>query len=122
MLLWVVGRIRENPRVKQSHYPISAQYLDAILVGMDELVVEENIPLRMKVLSFAVTHEDIRRLATDPFGSVVFEIWGKLYKRHCEKRRYNGSYNFTCSKKATGAIKPLEGFVRRYLESFPKAR
>ena len=56
VLLRIVSRIGKNTWVKSTFDPITALNYDAMLVGLDELVIEEYIPLCVGQFAMAVNH------------------------------------------------------------------
>jgi hypothetical protein len=76
-LLRIIGRISKNTGVKTSQYSIAALDDNAVFVSIKKLVIDEQIPLRMKQFTTTVGHERfIRTLPSHSFCSKVFEgIW-----------------------------------------------
>jgi hypothetical protein len=56
VLLGIVSRIGKNTWVKSTFDSIAALNYDAVLVGLDELVIEEYIPLCVGQFATAVSH------------------------------------------------------------------
>jgi hypothetical protein len=56
-LFWVVGRISEDPRIETAFYTVTTNDHNAVLICVDEILVQKYLPLFMEKFSMAMGHE-----------------------------------------------------------------
>lgn len=74
ILLWVIGRICQDSRIKSAHNPVAAFDNYAMRVGFQKFVVEKYTPLGMHYLTTTVSIKCFTpSFFTCVFGDKVFE-------------------------------------------------
>ena len=76
ILFRIIGGVCEDARIEAALDAVCTSYSDAFLVGCNELVVNEDVPLPVKVGPMHERHECVFRLTPDATGSVMPESFG----------------------------------------------
>jgi hypothetical protein len=56
-LFWVVSRISKDPRIEAVFYTITTSDHNAVLICVDEILVQKYLPFFMEKFSMAMGHE-----------------------------------------------------------------
>jgi hypothetical protein len=80
VLLFIVGRISDEPGVKSACYRIAALNYNSMSICFYEFLIEENIPLRMQQFTTAVLDDGFPIYTLTPMFSdeILDSIWKLL--------------------------------------------